>query len=407
MATYTFKKNVDINEYQDFIENVKVLSFMQNPSWATVKNNWKSFRPGLYENGKLVGVCLLLIKKLTKGISMAYVPRGYVIDFTNQKQLEEFTTGIKNLAKEEHCYMIKIDPNFCFHETSILKFEKNEAIDIPITLSLNQEQKHSNLLQLGYKHKGYPKSINKTLQPRYHMMIPLVDKNQNTLTNEEVLKSFKKRIRSYLGNYHKNRGVFYEHTTDIQKLEEFMDILNATEERQGIHLRSKEYFEKIMNSYKDNAILFFGKLDLNIYLSFLEKNNGKQEEIKEVKNLIQAGNDILTLSAALVIMPTNLSGVRISEYLYAGNRLLFNKLQLSIGLVYDICKYSTKHNCTYCNLGGIDGNLNDHLATYKSRFNSIVMEFAGEYDLPIKKSLYYPIEFLLPILKKGYRYVKK
>lgn len=407
MATYEFKKNIDINEYQDFIEKVPILSFMQSPNWATVKDNWRAFRPGLYENGKLVGVCLLLIKKLTKGIFMAYVPRGYVIDFANQKYLEEFTSGIKKLAKEEHCYMVKIDPNFCFHETSILVFEKGEMINIPISLSKDYKKKHEYLLQLGYKHKGYPKSIQKTLQPRYHMMIPLVDENQNALTNEEVLKSFKKRIRSYLGNYHKNRGVFYEHTTDIHKLDEFMDILNATEERQGIHLRNKEYFEKIMNSYRDNAILFFGKLDLNIYLSFLEKNNGKQEEIEEVKSLIKEGNDILSLSAALVIMPTNLSGIRISEYLYAGNRLVFNKLQLSIGLVYDICKYSILNNCTYCNLGGIDGNLNDHLATYKSRFNSIVMEFAGEYDLPIKKNLYYPIELLLPVLKKGYRYIKK
>lgn len=404
---YLFKNNIDINEYNQFIKMAPNLSFMQDPSWAIVKNNWKSFRPGLYQDGKLVAVCLLLIRKLSNGIFMGYVPRGYVIDFSNLEMLKEFTTGIRMLAKNEKCYVVKIDPNFCFHETSILTFEKNETTEIPITFSLHQEEYHKNLKALKYRHKGYPTSISKTLQPRFHMMIPLVNQDLAPLTEEEVLKSFKKRIRSYLGKYHKNRGVFYEHTTDKKKLDEFMDILSSTENRQGIHLRNKEYFEKIMDSYKEKAILFFGKLDLNVYLSFLENNNGKEEEIEEVKTLIQEGNDILTLSAALVIMPSNEIGIRVSEYLYAGNRLLFNKLQLSIGLVYDICKYSIENHCTYCNLGGIDGNLKDHLSIYKSRFNSIVMEFAGEYDLPIRKSLYYPIDLFLPLLKKGYHLIRK
>lgn len=405
--TYTFKENIDINEYQEFITNSSNVSFMQNPSWANVKSNWISFRPGLYHNKKLVAVCLFLVRTLSKGILMGYVPRGYVIDFKDKELLQEFTKGIKNLAKKNHCYVVKIDPNFCFHETSILTLEKGEMISIPQTFSIHNQEYHQNLLSLKYHHKGYPKAIGKTLQPRYNMMIPLVNEKLEPLTEEEVLKSFKKRIRSYLGKYHKNRGVFYEHTSDKHKLDDFIDILKSTEDRQGIHLRSKEYFEKIMDNYQKQAILFFGKLDLNIYLSFLEKNSGKAEEIDEVRKLIEEGNDILTLSAALVIMPTNQTGIRVSEYLYAGNRLLFNKLQLSIGLVYDICKYSIQEHCTYCNLGGIDGNLTDHLSTYKSRFNSIVMEFAGEYDLPINKLLYYPIDFFLPILKKGYYLIKK
>ncbi len=407
MKEFLFKKNIEENEYQAFIKKAQNVSFMQDSKWANVKDNWKPLKLGLYQNEKLVAVCLLLIKSLTKNISMGYVPRGYVIDFLDKQILEEFTKGIKKIAKEEHCYMIKIDPNFCFYETNILKFEKNSSIDIPILFSKNSEEFHKNLLALHYKHKGFPKSINKTLQPRYHMMIPLINQNMEQLTNEQIKNSFKKRIRSYLGSFHENRGIFYEHTTDPNKLEDFINVLNSTEERQGIHLRNKEYFKKIMDSYKEQAVLFFGRLDLKKYLNFLKENNGKEEEIEEVQQKIKNGNSILTLSAALVIMPTNEMGIRVSEYLYAGNILLFNKLQVSIGLVYNICKYSNEHHCTYCNLGGIDGNLNDHLAIYKSRFNSIVMEFAGEYDLPIKKYLYYPIELFLPILKKIYRIIKK
>lgn len=403
---YTFKNNIDINEYIDFIKKANILSFMQTPNWANVKEEWKSLRPGLYKDGKLVAVTLLLIKKLVSGIYMGYAPRGYILDWNNAEILKEFTNGMKQLVKQEHCYVLKIDPNFCFNETSFIQIEKQIETKIPITLSIHSEVYHKNLLDLKYRHQGYSKEINKTLQPRFHMMIPLVNENLEPLLEEDVKKSFKKRIRSYLGKYHSIRGVFFEHTTDIQKLDEFIDVLNSTEKRQKIHLRSKHYFEQIMNSFKEDAVLFFGKLDLNIYLSFLEKNKAKEEEIEEIKTLIEEGNDILTLSTALVIMPFNENGVRISEYLYAGNRLLFHKLQVSMGLVYDICKYSIQNHCSYCNLGGIDGSLKDHLSTYKSRFNPIVMEFAGEYDLPISP-IYYPITLCLPILKKGYHLIRK
>ncbi|MCI8545055.1 MAG: aminoacyltransferase [Bacilli bacterium] len=408
MEQYTFIENIEIKEYQSFIINSEVVSFMQDFNWASVKKDWKSFRLGLYHNKKLVAVGLLLIKKIIKGIYIGYLPRGFVGDLSDEKIVNNFTEGLKKVAKENHCYMIKIDPNFCFQETSISEIKKNEKTDIPIILSKNSEQYHKTLLAHHYKHKGYPKELSKTFQPRFHMMVPLIDKDFEHFTEEEFIKSYKRKIRDRIGNYHTKRGVFFEHTTDKKYLNDFMNIIKETEKRQDIHLRNKEYFEIIMNKFHEKAVLFFGKVNLHTYLNFLENNNGKHEEIQLIKKLIASGKDIMTLSAAFVIMPTNQSGIRISEYLYAGNQLLANKLQVSLGLVFEICKYSIEQNCSYCNLGGVDGNLNDHLSIFKSTFNPIVMEFAGEYDLPIKKYLYYPIEIFLPVLKKIYKiFIKK
>ncbi len=407
MDQYTFKENIEIKEYQSFISNSEIVSFMQDPNWAFIKKDWKSFRLGLYHNKQLVAVGLLLIKKIIKGIYIGYLPRGFVGDLSNEKIVGEFTNGIKKVAKENHCYMIKMDPNFCFHETSVSEIKKNEKIDIPIILSKNNKQYHKTLLAFHYKHKGYPKELSKTFQPRFHMMVPFIDKEFKHINEEEFIKSFKRKIRDQIGNYHAKRGVFFEHTTDKKYLNDFMNIIKETEKRQDIHLRNKEYFEEIMDKFKEKAVLFFGKIKLQTYLEFLENNDAKKEDIEQIRNLIAAGKDIITLSTALVIMPCNQSGTRISEYLYAGNHLLASKLQVSLGLVFDICKYSIEQNCSYCNLGGVDGNLNDHLSTFKSKFNPIVMEFAGEYDLPIKKYLYYPIEFFLPFLKKIYHIIKK
>lgn len=404
---YQFKENLDVSLYKDFIKKYSLVSFMQDNGWGCVKENWKSIRVGLYKDKQLVAVSLVLIKKIIGNLCMAYVPRGYVIDFLDKDMLQEFTLGIQKLAKRENCYMVKIDPNFCCSEKCIVERCKEEDVKIPVIFSKDYQIKHNYLLELGYRHTGYHKEISKTLQPRYHMMIPFVNDVLSPLDEDSVLKSFQKRTRSYLGGYHEKRGVFYEHSSDLKCLDTFIKVLNSTESRQGIHLRNRHYFEMIMNHFKERAVLFFGKLDLNVYLSFLENNQGKEEEIEEVKRLLDCGESILTLSAALVIMPSNDNGVRVSEYLYAGNELLFSKLQISVGLVYDICKYSIMNKCTYLNLGGLDGNLDDHLAKFKSRFNSIVMEFIGEYDLPIYKGRYFFITAFLPMLKKIYKIIKR
>lgn len=401
---YTFKANLSKEEYTEFIKNSNSVSFMQEYNWGDIKVDWEHLHCGLYKNEKLVGVCLILIRTFPMGIKLFYIPRGFVTDFTNQEYIKVFTKEIKKLAKKYHAYTVKIDPNFCVKEYSIKNIEKQEQFDIPTYYSNNYQLKHDNLLKAGFHHCGFTLGINQTQQPRFNMSIPLINLENKHLTDQELKTSFKKRVRDYLGNYHTNRGVYFEHTNDITKLDEFIKIIEKTEARQNIVLRNKEYFTHIMEKF--NAYLFFGKLDLCQYLTFL-KEKGKNDEIKEVEDLIEKGNKIINLSAALVILPQNEKGVRTSEYLYAGNDLKFAKLNVSYGLVYDICKFSIKQNCQYCNLGGIEGTLDDHLTSFKSKFNAIVWEYAGEYDLIINKLTYYPTQKLLPVAKKIYRKIKK
>ena len=88
-----------------------------------------------------------------------------------------------------------------------------------------------------------------------------------------------------------------------------------------------------------DAAIFFGKLDLEKYRQFLIETNGSEEDLRTVEQLMDEGRKTMTLSTALVIFPSCQSG-RMSEYLYAANHLLFPKLQVSIGLVYEICRVS-------------------------------------------------------------------
>ena len=397
---YTFNKNISKEEYDKFISEYSMAPFYQEYNWSNIKEDWNSFHCGLYKDNKLVSVCLILVKKVFRNIKMFYIPRGYLIDFNDLETLKEMTKNIKILAKENKAYMVKIDPNFCISDNS-LKDDECEH-----NYSKDYEIKHKNLLNLGYKWTGIHKEIQKNIQPQYHMFAPLCDKESNLLDENGVLATYKSKVKYYLGNFQEKRGITFEITNDINRVGEFVEVLKETEKKQNINLRNEEYFKKILNNYNKTAYLAFAKMDLNKYLTFLKENNGKEEDIKEANELIEQGNNILTLSASLLLLPSNENGIRTSEYLYAGNSQHFTNLHFSDAIVFELIKFSIEKKCHYCNLGGVDGNLNDHLSTFKKKFNAHLMVFAGEYDLPVSK-IYYPIKLFYPLLIKIYRKMHK
>ena len=398
---YTFKENVNESEYNDFIKKYEFANFMQEISWTKVKDNFDSILCGVYKNEKLVAACSILIRKITRGFTMFYIPRGYLIDFENKELLSFMTENIKKLAKEHKAYVVKLDPNFCVSE----KLFKNQDKEFNI-YSTNFNEKHNNLLNLGYKHTGFVKDIHKNIQPRYQMAVPLINENNEYITYEELLKTFKSKFRYYLGDYHTKRGVYFTSSHDKNDIKEFVELLKCTEKNKNIHLRNEEYFNKIIDNFSDRACILFGKVNLETYKKFLTENSGKDEEIKKVDDLIKTKGNEITLSSALLILPDNL-GYRCSEYLYAGNDLTLNKLNVSGGIALEAARISIENKCHYCNLGGISGNLDDSLTKFKSKYNAVILEFAGEYDLVINKTKYMFINKFKPILKKFYKIIKK
>lgn len=398
---YTFKKDINIKEYNEFIKKYKYASFMQEKAWALVKNNWDNILCGVYEKKVLVAACSILIRKLRKGFTIFYIPRGYLIDFENKELLKFMTENIKILAKKYKAYIVKIDPNFCVSE----KFTKNKNLSFDV-LSHNYNIKHNNLLNLGYIHQGFSKNLHANLQPRYQMAIPLINDNNEKINYEQLLKTFKSKYRYYLGDFHKKRGVYFTYSHEKKDIKQFVHLLKCTEENKNIHLRNEEYFNKIIDNFKNRVYLIFGHVNLDKYINFLKNNNGKEEEINYVKKLKETKGNIITLSSALLIVPNN-DGIRVSEYLYAGNDRSLNKLNISGGVALEAAKISIDNNCDYCNLGGISGTLDDQLYIFKSKYNSIILEFSGEYDLIINKFKYKLIKVFKPIIKKFYKLIKK
>lgn len=405
---YQFKVDIDEKEYDEFVRNFPSTSFMQTPAWSKVKTAWDHSYVGLYENDKLICGAMILKRNLFLGKKLFYVPRGFVVDYSDKKVLTKFIDEIKRYAKENGAMDIKIDPFICFNEDNIQNIKKNKGVEIRKSYTNNTEEIVKELKKLGFVHGGYKKEVNAYIQPRYTMVISLKDKDGKFYEKEELRRTFLKNTRNYIGTYHEERGVTFNYSKNKDDVKDLISVLHCTEERQHIALRSEKYFKKLMDSFPDNAVLFFARVNIDKYVEFLKKDMKEHENKKgfcekQIKEALQIkekyGNNPLA-GATIVMMPTCTSGIKTASFLYAGtNTEILPSLKITNGLMFYRLCYCLEEKCDYCDLGGVDGSLEDHLSTFKSKFNPNVLELVGEYDLIISKFWYKLFNLLMNIRK--------
>ena len=404
---YEFKTNIDKEEYDLFVKNYPGTSFMQTSSWANVKNAWDNSLVGMYENEKLVATALILKRNLFLGKKLFYIPRGFVIDYKNKALLKEFVTNLKKYAKKDGAIDIKIDPFICFNEDNIQNITKNKGIKVNKSFSEDTEEINNNLKELGFIHGGFKKEVNAYIQPRYTMVISLKDENNNFYDKETLRRTFPKNTRNYIGTYQEQRGVSFSYSKNKEDVKDLISVLKCTEKRQHIALRNENYFKKLMENFNE-ATLFFARVDIDKYIEFLQKDmidnpNKKEFNEKQINEALKVkekyGNKPLA-GATIVMMPTCKNGTKIASFLYAGtNTEILPTLKITNGLMFYRLCYALDNGIDYCDLGGIDGSLRDHLATFKSKFNPNVLELVGEYDLIINKPMYKLFNTLMKIRK--------
>ena len=381
---------------------------MQTSNWAKVKTSWEHDLVGMYENDKLLCSAMILKRNLFLGKKLIYIPRGFAIDYSNEELLQCFVISLKKYAKENNAIDIKIDPYICFKEDNIKNIKKNKGIEIKRYFTNQTTQIVNTLKKIGFLHAGYKKEVNAYIQPRYTMAISLKNKDGEFYNNEELRRTFPKNTRNYIGKYQEERGVEFSFSTDSNDIKDLISVLHCTEKRQHIALRNEAYFKKIMNNFPSNAVLFFARIDINKYISFLENDMKEHEEKKEFceKQIKEAelirnkyGNKPLA-GATIVMMPTCNSGARVASFLYAGtNTEILPSLKITNGLMFYRLCYCLEKKCDYCDLGGVDGSLEDHLSVFKSKFNPNVLELVGEFDLVVNKFWFNMFNFLLKIRK--------
>lgn len=398
---YTYKIGITAEEHDEFVKTSPQTNLLQSSDWAKIKDNWGNERLGVYQDHKLVAVASILIQPLPLGFTMLYIPRGPIMDYQNSELVAFMLQSIKTYAKSKRAVFAKFDPSLFLRKGLI----GQETSDQEATLAIIQSLK-----ECGVEWVGRTEDMGETIQPRFQANI-----YKEYFTEEQLSKSTKQAIRTA-----RNKGVevIFGGT---ELLDEFAALMKKTEARKGIHLRGRDYYEKLLTTYAGQSYITLSRINLAQRLASLkeqlEKNQAEasrfnektkpgkidnnrqekerlEEEIQFLHQELKAGQEIVSLSGTLTL---EFGGT--SENVYAGMDENFRRYQPAILTWYETAQHAFDRGATWQNMGGVENQLDGGLYHFKSKFNPMIEEFVGEFNLQTS--------MLYPLVNKAYQLRKK
>lgn len=214
-----------------FVRKNPSCHFLQDPAWADVKAFWKwKGIAAMNEEGQLCGTLSVLLRLLPVGFHIAYAPRGPVCDRNDPEVMEALFTGLRELARQNRCLLTYLDPD---------------------------EPENNEVFRGIMNHHGFLESHSDAfggVQPQSVFRISLEGKDEETL-----LSSFAQKTR-YNIRLAQRRGVTVEQYPGESRvpenvMEAFDQLMRTTGERDHFLVRSREYFETLLRSLGNDAVL--------------------------------------------------------------------------------------------------------------------------------------------------------
>ena len=395
-----FLTDINNEKYTEFIKSHKHGNMMQAIEWSSIKNTWGAVRVAVSDDeDNIIAAAQVLTRK-----GLWYVPRGPILDYNNKELLGFFLTNLKKFAKTKQAKLVKLDIPIAVKDEKLANFK-----DIDVDRSNDELIK--TFKSYGYNHKGFSLDMSSTIQPRF-----------NTVTKLEkpVPDLFSKDTRRLIRDADKK---FVEvRRCGKENLDDFLFALACTEKRKNISLRGREYFENLLDTFGNNALLYISYI--NVEKALKECHNRKENLEKEIEELGEkspkkkrtleeqvAGTDKLialfngleiedkskdqVISAAITIAYGNHA-----EIIYAGMNEDFAKLPAQYKVFSDTMKKAQEMGISEVSMGGIEGSLNDSLLGFKSKFSPNIVEYYGEFDLVISHVFNLMYNYGLPLRRK-------
>lgn len=395
-----FLTDINNEKYTEFIKSHKHGNMMQAIEWSAIKNTWGAVRVAVSDDeDNIIAAAQVLTRK-----GLWYVPRGPILDYNNKELLGFFLTNLKKFAKTKQAKLVKLDIPIAVKDEKLANFK-----DVDVDRSNDELIK--TFKSYGYNHKGFSLDMSSTIQPRF---------NTVTKLEQPVPDLFSKDTRRLIRDADKK---FVEvRRCGKENLDDFLFALACTEKRKNISLRGREYFENLLDTFGDNALLYISYI--NVEKALKECHNRKENLEKEIEELGEkspkkkrtleeqvAGTDKLialfngleiedktkdqVISAAITIAYGNHA-----EIIYAGMNEDFAKLPAQYKVFSDTMKKAQEMSISEVSMGGIEGSLNDSLLGFKSKFSPNIVEYYGEFDLVISHVFNLMYNYGLPLRRK-------
>ncbi|WP_159591909.1 peptidoglycan bridge formation glycyltransferase FemA/FemB family protein [Streptococcus halichoeri] len=403
MEQYSCKIGISEAEHDSFVTGHAQINLLQSSRWAKVKDNWENERIGIYQAGVQVASMSLLIKRLPLGYSLIYIPRGPVMDYSNACLVHKTLSYLKAYGKAQKALFIKCDPAVLYRQFRI----GQEA-----QIAKEGEQAINHLLAAGAKWAGLTSRMAESIQPRFQA-------NKYLLPDREI--PFPKHTKRLMADA-KKRGV-QTIRGSIDQLDAFCELIAKTKTRKQISLRNRDYFARLMTVYGEDAFLHFAKIDIDAQLELFREHLSQVKQAlaqtpQHQKRRLQMLNDQKrsldkyieefehyqeneSADNPAVAGILSVAYGDVMEMLYAGMDDRFKKCYPQYLLYPRVFTDASAKQIRWANMGGVEGELNDGLTTFKSHFSPTIEEFIGEFDIPVHP--FYPLFYQIYQLGKKWR----
>lgn len=390
-----FIREMSLAEFKEFANTHFIGNFHESINYALIKaEEGFEYEFIAYGADDIVGAALILYKKIGS-VYFGYSPRGFLIDYSNDYLLEDFTNKIKEYYKNRNFAFIKINPEIAIAKLNkdTMNFEYNENYKIIDMLTKNGYKKLKNNMNF------------EALLPRVNAIIKLDGYDYNNLsknTRNKVKKGIRKGLILEKANPDKlnifykfiknkiNRDEYYYNdfynvfskTLDVDLMLVKVDykafLINAQEAYNEELRRNASFNNKLITNNNANAI----NAKMNSDKALLSYKN----DIAEASKNLNTGLETY-VAGALVIKHQNKVIIQISGFNKAMSRFSPNYF-----LYYALIKYY-QQEYKYLDLNGITADLSKEnhyygLNRFKMGFNPDVYEYIGEFDLVIDEKQY-------------------
>ncbi|QNN54937.1 peptidoglycan bridge formation glycyltransferase FemA/FemB family protein [Nocardioides mesophilus] len=265
-------RTITPDEHLALLRTQRSASFLQTPAWGQVKSEWRRESLGWFDGGRLVGAGLVLYRQLPKVKRyLAYLPEGPVIDWSSE-QLGDWLTPMTAHLKRKGAFGVRIGPPVVTRRWSADAVKQGVADEgvtrlgeVPPTERSPQGARVvSQLQELGWR----PQAVEGGFaagQPQFNFQIPLRHRDGEQAgeprTEDELLKGMNQQWRRNIKKAAK-AGVEVSQGAE-QDLKAFHDLYVHTAERDHFTPRPLSYFETMFRALNaeepDRIKLFLGR----------------------------------------------------------------------------------------------------------------------------------------------------
>jgi lipid II:glycine glycyltransferase (peptidoglycan interpeptide bridge formation enzyme) len=358
-------------EHLAFLKGRTSASFLQYPSWAEVKAEWRSESIGwVGDDGTVVGAGLVLYRQLPKVKRyLAYLPEGPVIEWS-EGPLARWLEPMLAHLKAQGAFSVKMGPQVVSHrweadtvKRAIAAGDVARLRDVPPD-STNPEAARiaAELRSMGWQQEQPSGAGFGDVQPRYVFQVPLRNRTLddllagfNQLWRRNIRKAQRAGVEVVQGGY--------------DDLPAFHEVYKVTGARDGFIPRPLHYFQRMWKALSTE--------DPDRIRLYLAKHEG---EVLAATTMVTVGDHVW--------------------YSYGASADHKREVRPSNAVQWQMMRDAYALGASVYDLRGISDSLDEKdrlfgLIQFKLGTGGQAVEYLGEWDYPLNKVLHKALDLYM------------